>query len=77
MEIITTRRQTGCSKETAPKAVLRSSSKEGEDADVGVVGAEQDVAARKETEQSPTEEEIPVPPQQDWGIKQARQGRQE
>ena len=45
--------------------------------DAGVTGAEQDVAAQQETEQTPAEEQMPVPPRQDWGIKQARQGHQE
>ena len=62
VEIIRPRRQTGHSKETAPKAVSRSSSEEGEDADAGVAGAEQDVAAQQGTEQTPAEEQMPVPP---------------
>ena len=57
--------------------VSRSSSKEGEDADAGVPGAEQHMAAQQETEQTPVEEEMPVSPQQDRGIKQERQGHKE
>ena len=58
----------------APKAVLRSSSEEGEDADAEVGEAEPDKARQQKTAQKP-EEEMAVMPRQDQESQQALQER--
>jgi len=58
----------------APKAVLRSSSEEGEDADAEVGEAEPDKACQQKTAQKP-EEQMAVLPQLDQETLQALQGR--